>query len=161
MTTPKDEHILAPGHAPTPFTADEIRRGCPPGRTIRLLVESEGHEPLIRTNRFVSCDDEGAVIERARLTTEGEPTGPVETDHATWAELQAHASFPVEHTDVEPERIELPIGTLDCLRYRVRDGSSIQTFWFAVSAPGMPVKYTTEESGRLSTVVTMVADTST
>jgi hypothetical protein len=48
-----DPHILGPGLLPTPFTADEIRAGCPDGRFIRLLVEVDVQEPFIRTNRFV------------------------------------------------------------------------------------------------------------
>ena len=60
-----DPHVLEPGHAPTPFTAEEIRRGCPPGRTIRMLVEIEGVEPAYRVNRFVGCDEAGTTLERA------------------------------------------------------------------------------------------------
>ena len=97
-----DPHLLAPGRAPTPFTADEIRRGCPQGRTIRLLVEEEGEQPFFRTNRFVQCDDEGATIEYTRSTIGGEPFGAVVADRTTWLELQAHASFPAHQTEISP-----------------------------------------------------------
>jgi len=155
-----DPHILAPGRAPTPFTADEIRRGCPAGRTIRLLVESDGEEPYLRISRFVHCDDEGATIERSRLTTDGQPLGPSEAGWTTWAQLQAHASFPADRTTIVAEQIETPLGVLDCLRYTVGEGSTVQTFWFADTAPGMPVKFTTEEAGRVTSVVAMIADAS-
>ncbi len=36
---PADPHILHPDHAPTPFTADEIRTGCPAGRTVTMAVD--------------------------------------------------------------------------------------------------------------------------
>ena len=32
--TAEDPHVLGPGLAPTPFTADEIRQGCRPGRPV-------------------------------------------------------------------------------------------------------------------------------
>jgi hypothetical protein len=57
-----------------------------------------------------------------------------------------------------PERIEIPVGTLDCLRYTLIDGETMQTFWFATTAPGMPVRFTTQEAGRVTSTVTMVAD---
>jgi hypothetical protein len=153
-----DPHILEPGQAPTPFTADEIRQGCPPGRTIRLLVEPDGAEPFVRISRFVDCDADGATIKRTRLDAAGEPVGPVEADRSTWLELQAHASFPADRTTIVPETLEIPVGVLECLRYTVTDGQSVETFWFASSAPGMPVKVVGREAGRITSTVTMVED---
>jgi hypothetical protein len=153
-----DPHILGAGRAPTPFTADEIRQGCPPGRTIRLLVEPGGAEPFVRTNRFVDCDADGATIERSRLGADGTPMGPVDASRSTWAELQAHASFPADRTTIVADTLELQIGVLDCLRYTVTDGSSVDTFWFARSAPGMPVKVVGREAGRVTSTVTIIDD---
>jgi hypothetical protein len=156
--TDHDPHILGPGQAPTPFTADEIRQGCPPGRTIRLLVELNGAEPFVRINRFTDCDAHGATLERMRLGADGEPMDPVEAHRSTWLELQAHASFPADRSTIVPETIEIPIGVLECLRYTVTDGSSVETFWFAKSAPGMPVKVVGREAGRVTGTVTMIDD---
>jgi len=158
-TGPPDPHILGPGLTPTPFTADEIQRGCPVGRTIRLLVEAEGEKPFLRTNRFVACDEVGATIESARLTIDGQPMGPAEASRSTWLELQSHASFQAARTDIMPEAINIPLGVLDCLRYTVSDGSTIKSFWFAREAPGMPVKYIRHEAGRVVSSVTMIANT--
>jgi hypothetical protein len=161
MTTDRiDPHILEPGRAPTPFTAVEIRRGCPAGRTIRLLVESEDIEPLLRINQFVECDERGATIERTRFTTDGEPLGPPEADRTTWAQLQAHASFPADQTSILPETSETPLGVLECLRYTVTDGSTVQTFWFAKETPGMPVRSKTQTAGRVTSTVTMMDNAS-
>src|SRR5262245_45429267 len=88
-----DPHLLDPTHAPTPFTADEIRRGCPVGKTIELRVEQEGEAPFVRINRYVTCDEAGATIERRRALGDGAPPDPGQRDRATWLELQAHASF--------------------------------------------------------------------
>ncbi|HEX2222159.1 MAG TPA: hypothetical protein VHK06_06500 [Candidatus Limnocylindria bacterium] len=150
--------MLGPDRAPTPFTADEIRRGCPAGRTIRLLVELDGQAAYLRLNRFVDCDEGGATIERQRLTIDGEAVGGTEADRVTWHDLQAHASFPARQTLIASEPLDLPLGVLDCLRYTVTDGPTVETFWFARTAPGMPVKYMTEEGGRVTSSVTMIGD---
>ncbi|CAN7503165.1 hypothetical protein [Knoellia sp. LjRoot47] len=34
-----DDHVLAPGTAPTPFSASEIREGGPAGHTVVVRVE--------------------------------------------------------------------------------------------------------------------------
>jgi hypothetical protein len=155
---PADPHILEPDHAPTPFTAAEIRRGCPAGRTIKLLVEIPGQPPILSVNRYVRADAEGATVERTRFTLAGEPLGEAVEGRETWLELQAHASFPADRTEITPERIQTPLGELDCLRYRVTDGATDQTFWFAKTAPGMPIKYTMQEAGQVTSVVTVIED---
>jgi hypothetical protein len=155
----RDPHILEPGHAPTPFTAAEIRRGCPTGRTIRLRVEIEGQAPFLSVNRYVHADADGATVERTRFTLDGLPLDEPVEGRETWLELQAHASFPADRTEVAPERIETPLGVLECLRYTVTDGATVETFWFAKTAPGMPIKYTTQDAGKVSSVVTVIEDT--
>lgn len=158
-TPPADPHVLEEGHAPTPFTAAEIRRGCPAGRTIRLRVEIEGQEPFLSVNRYVEADAEGATVERTRFTLAGEPLGEAVQGRETWLELQGHASFPADRTEVAPVRIQTPLGDLECLRYTVTDGEATETFWFANTKPGMPIKYSTEEAGQVSRTVTAIEDT--
>ena len=155
----RDPHVLEPGQAPTPFTADEIRQGCPAGRTIRLRVEVAGESPFQRVSRFVEADAAGALLERSRLSADGEPLGESDVNRVTWRDLQAHASFPAEHTTIEPERIETAIGELDCLRYTVRDGATEEVFWFAKELPGMPIQYLTREAGQIVTTVSVVDNT--
>ena len=151
-----DPHVLGPGLLPTPFTADEIRAGCPDGRLIRLLVEVDGQEPFHRTNRFVAGDAEGATLESQRLALDGRPLGEVDASRTTWQQLQAHASFPAASTTRAAETIETRLGTNECLRYTQTDGSSVSTFWFAKAAPGMPIRYEAEDSGRVTRRVTMI-----
>jgi hypothetical protein len=155
---PADPHVLEPGHAPTPFTSAEIRSGCPAGRTIKLLVEIPGQAPFLSVNRYVHADAEGATVERTRFTLDGEPLGEAVEGRETWLELQAHASFRADRTELTRERIQTPLGALDCLRYRVTDGATEETFWFAKTAPGMPIKYTTQDSGQVTSVVTVIED---
>ena len=154
-----DPHVFRDGHAPTPFTAAEIRAGCPAGRTIRLRIEIEGQDPFLSVHRYVEADAEGATVERKRFTLAGEPLGDAVRGRETWLELQGHASFPSDRTAVTPERPETPLGELECLSYAVTEGTTVQTFWFAKTKPGMPIKYSTEEAGQVTSTVTMIEDT--
>jgi hypothetical protein len=155
----RDPHVLAPGRAPTPFTADEIRGGCPAGRTIRLRVDVVGETPFHRVSRFVECDEAGATMERSRLSLDGSPLAEPEVDRVTWRDLQAHASFAAADTTIESERIETAIGELDCLRYTVRDGATEEVFWFAKDLPGMPIQCLTWTDGQVVTTVSVVDHT--
>ena len=157
----RDPHVLAPGQAPTPFTAEEIRAGCPVGRTIRLRVDVPGRPPLHRGHRFVECDEDGATIERSQLSFDGSPLEEPEVGRVSWRDLQRHASFPADDTTIVSERIQIEIGALDCLRYTVRDGATEEVYWFAGDLPGMPVRYLTRTDGEVVTTVTVVANTLT
>lgn len=148
-----DPRILGPGLAPTPFTADQIRAGCPAGRTIKLLVEEAGAAPHVRYNRFTACDATGATIERGNV----DDPADAESERATWADLQAHAAFPASDTTIEPETIDIPLGAVDCHRYTVGAGERVHVFWFAPAYPGMPVRIVRRESGRITNTTTMIA----
>lgn len=136
-----DPHVLDPEHHPTPFSADEIRNGCPAGRTIRMRIERAGAEPVVRVTRFTTTDAEGADQEAWMETPEGERVGDVERRRSTWLDFQGHASMPIAETIIGEETIEIPAGVFDCLVYTRTEGDEISTFWFAKSAPGMPLKY--------------------
>jgi hypothetical protein len=139
MTT--DPHLLHPDHLPTPFTADEIRVGCPPGRTVRSLLIRAGSEPYVQVTRFVSGDADGADHEPWTETPDGVRLTDPERDRSTWLEFQEHASMPAATTVIGEEEIDIPAGRFACLRYTRRDGDSVSTFWFARSAPGMPLMF--------------------
>jgi len=154
-----DPHVLAPGQAPTPFTAAEIRDRCAVGKTIRVLVEIDGEPPYQRVTRYVECDDSGATIERSDLALDGSPLEEPEVDQVTWLDLQGHASFPEDDTTIESEAIETPLGELECLRYTVRDSSSEKVFWFAKDLPGMPVRFLVRNEGKVGMTVSVVEHT--
>lgn len=61
-----DPHVLESGHAPTPFTADEIRASSEVGDTLRSLVEVPGEEASYVVTRYLSCDAGGATTEPVR-----------------------------------------------------------------------------------------------
>lgn len=153
-----DPHILETSHAPTPFTAAAIRAGCPAGRTVRLSVERSGQPPYVRVNRFVSTDAEGAVQQSQNLSVDGAAITSPEVSRASWLDLQRHASFPRDRTQIDEETIALPVGRLECLRYTVTDEEEEQVFWFAVAKPGMPVKYLIRDHDTVTSSVTMISD---
>jgi hypothetical protein len=140
-----DPHVLQADHLPTPFTADEIRRGCQPGRTVRALVTEAGDDPYIHVTRFVAVDAEGADQESWRETPDGTRLTEPQRRRSTWLGFQGHASMPAATTDIAEEDIDIPAGRFACLRYTRRDGESVMTFWFARSAPGMPLKFEERE----------------
>ena len=147
MTT--DAHRLRPDHHPTPFSADEIRAGCPPGRTVRSLVLEKGAEPYVQITLFVSGDGVGAEQESWTETPDGVRLTEPRRRRSTWLEFQGHASMPAATTEIVEEDIDIPAGRFACLRYTRREGDTIDTFWFARSAPGMPLKFEEREAGEL------------
>jgi hypothetical protein len=144
-----DPHQLHPDHLPTPFSADEIRAGCPPGRTVRSLVVEAGSAPYIQITRFVSGDAAGAEQESWTETPDGVRLTEPKRRRSSWLDFQGHASMPAATTAIVEEEIEIPAGRFACLRYTRRDGDTINTFWFARSAPGMPLKFEERTAGEL------------
>ncbi|TDW86586.1 hypothetical protein [Kribbella sp. VKM Ac-2566] len=152
----EDSHVLEAGHAPTPFTAAEIRDATTVGKSITRRVESVGAEPFLLISTYVECDESGATLERSQRSLDGAPLGEPQVMKTTWLDLQRHASFTADGTTIEPERIETAIGALDCLRYTVRDGGTDEIFWFATSLPGMPIQQLTRTDGRIVASVSVV-----
>lgn len=153
MGATSDPHLVGDGLLPTPFTADEIREGCPEGRTIRLRVEPATGTSYERVNRFTDCDAEGATIESWVIGDQGEQVG-LATSRSTWLDLQRHAAFPVEGTTVADDTLVLPFGTFGCRVY-TRDGAR---FLFATALAGMPARYEIPDGQGGVTVTEIVAD---
>ncbi len=153
-----DPHQFRPGDRPTPFSADEIRQGCPPGRTIRRLVARAGEEPHVHVARFLTGDDDGGEQESWTETPEGTRLTEPETGHSTWRELQAHASMPADRTEVVEEAIDLPMGRFDCLRYTRTDEEGVSVFWFAKAVPGMPLQFEQRVDGEIVFSSTTLSD---
>ena len=97
----------------------------------------------------VECDESGATLERSALAPDGSLLAEPEEDPVTWLDLQGHASFPADDTTIEPDRIEPPLGQLDCLRYTVRDGANENVFWFATDHPEMPIRFLSRAGGNV------------
>ena len=54
----EDARRMRPEHAPTPFTAEQIRAACPVGRRSTFRVEMPGRTPFLQTFHFTAADDE-------------------------------------------------------------------------------------------------------
>ena len=144
-----DPHLLHAGHLPTPFTAEEIRANSRPGRTVRALVTRLGEDPVVRVTRSASLDDVAWRWETWTETPDGTPLSTPEPGEATFLELQGHASMLAATTRIDPETIEIPAGSFECLRYTRAEGDSLDTFWFARSEPGAPVRFEMRVGGEL------------
>lgn len=142
-----DPHVLHLDHAPTPFTAAEIRAGCPTGRTVTARTEAMGEPDRVDLTVFVETDQEGAVLESNGRR-----------HRVTWRELQGHASFPAAATSISEEVARTPLGEMECLCYRVVSSNAASTFWFAKERPGMPILFTTESDGVLASTTIVIAD---
>lgn len=142
-----NSNILRRDHSPTPFTADEIREGCPEGRTVTSVTETGDGETVTETVRFSGCDEAGTTL------------GPDDRGRrVSWLDLQAHASFPAADTTITSETIETPLGRLETSRYEVVRGPETLVFWFAHSKPGMPIRQSTIVAGEVTATTTVVAD---
>jgi hypothetical protein len=158
MNTPHDDpRRMRPDHAPTPFSAAEIRKGCPTGRTVRFLVEPPDAQPYFEVTRFVATDEQGADHESQRRSIDGEPLEPAVSRRSGWEEFQLHASFPSTLTTIVEEEVEVQAGRFACLRYTVETDDRVESFWFARELPGMPGKVVSAEGGGGATVVSLVA----
>lgn len=140
VETPSPPHVLFDGHAPTPFTADQIRGASPAGHTTKVLIETKDNAPIIRTTTFVVVDDNEAELEFVEASATDPSVHITGGSRVRWEDLQAHASFPLDRVEVADETIELPWGELECLRYTVSDESGTTIHWFAKAHPGMPVR---------------------
>jgi len=122
----------------TPYTADQIRENCPPGRTVVTRTEVPGAAPTWTTSRFAESDAEGA-----RTTWETRSDDGTVLDggsrRATWEELRLHASFPPDRTTVDDVVVATALGESRCHHYRVEGDGAAREFWFAVDRPGMPI----------------------
>ena len=151
-----DPHQLHPDHLPTPFTAAEIRAGCPPGRTLRFRIERAGEEPVIRVSRYMEVDAEGAVQESWAEDLDGQRRSETERERSTWLELEEHASFPRSITERVEDELSIPAGRFACLRYTRTDPDAVWRFWFARELPGQPVRYEREASGSIVFSATLI-----
>lgn len=122
----------------TPFTAEEIRDGCPPGRTVVTRSTAPDGSVTMETTRFVACDEEGAEIAWSAAAPDGTTTAAA-PQRSSWEDLRLHAAFPPDRTTHELVTIETALGVSTCHHYRVERGDSVMDLWFATDRPGMPI----------------------
>lgn len=140
---PPNKNRMKPDHAPTPFSAKDIRKGCPTGRTSKYLIEIAGNPNSFQIVSFTKSDKDGTDFESISLDQEEKQVGEKQTARARWDELQFHASFPETDTQITSESYATPAGEFDCWHYEVKKDKQgkkeISHYWFAKSLPGAPI----------------------
>lgn len=158
MSLPPDANRIQPDHLPTPFSAADIRDGCPVGRTIQLQSEAPGGELTFRRIRFVEVDADGAVQEFQSTDAAGRPIGEPTLRRSSWLDLQHHASQPASATVIDEVDLALPFETEACWRYTVGTRDECATFWFAKGRAGMPVQVEERVGGELVSRSVVIGD---
>jgi hypothetical protein len=158
MPMPPEAHRLRPDHLPTPFSADQIREGCPAGRTSRIREEEAGQPPSFRRIRFLEADEHGAEQEFQATDAGANPVGEPSRRHSTWLELQQHASQPADATTVDEVTLDLPFGSFACWLYVAERPEAELRFWFAKELAGMPVQVEEWTDGALAGRSLMIAN---
>ncbi len=155
---PPERHRISPDTLPTPFSADQIREACAPGRSNSFLVVKAGSDPYVGRWEFVAGDAVGADSLRWNETPDGTPLGPREPAHGTWAEFQHHAAYPADRTVITAETIDVPAGRYECWCYTTTEpGREVTRAWFARDLPGPPVRVVTEAGGEVVFSSTLIA----
>ena len=150
-----DPHVMHPDHAPTPFTADEIRSATPAGYMV-VTVTEQGAAAAHRRTEFTDVDADRTTMVMTPIDEHGAPAGEAREVVAAWSDLQAHASFPAGITTRSRDTITTPLGTIDCIRYDVSSDDHTNTFWFSIEHPGMPIRLTSDAlNGPTTTVVSI------
>lgn len=148
MPGPPLANQLKPDHAPTPFSAQEIREGCPSGHRVVHRIEQVGQDPRIQVTLFVDASADQVGFEVTVTDPDGNSLGNPLRASAKWADLQAHASFPTAVTTIADEPCQTGAGAFDCWKYTVtQDDGTEQRFWFAKQLPGPPVLFETYKAG--------------
>lgn len=127
--------------APRLFDAAGLRDGFVLGTKLRLAVQAAGAPPVEQRWEVIEHTASGCTIRSEDVDpSTGAPLGPPEVGTSTWAELESHASFPADHTEVADDTITVPAGTFTTRRYTVRgDDGTTKVVHFAVDLPGPPV----------------------
>jgi hypothetical protein len=150
---PPRANRMRSGHAPTPFSAAQIRDGCRAGAWRLYRVAAVGHPASYRRLRFERASPAGAVVVSTMTDLQGRPYGEQRGVKALWKALQSHASFPARATDIRTERRVTPAGAFECWRYevvgRVAGRREVRRFWFAKKLPGPPVDLERRIDGRV------------
>lgn len=158
--TPPDANRMQADHAPTPFRADEIRRGCPEGRSIEFVLETADGTKTYQVMRFVSCSATEAEVESVTLDAAKKPVRPARRNRSAWTELQKHASFPAADTKIDEDARQTEAGLYDCWRYTVRFDAGgrrgVRRYWFAKALPGPPVWMEVHVDGKLQSRLEMI-----
>ena len=157
---PPRSNRMRAGHAPTPYTTDELRKACRTGVWRLYRVATTGRPSSYRILWFKRADKAGAVVVSAMTDMKGRPFGEQLRLKVLWKGLQSHGSFPAGATTIRTEKRTTPAGTFDCWRYevvrRVAGRREVRRLWFAKKLPGPPVDLVRRVNGKVVQRMTLV-----
>lgn len=136
-----EARTMKEGHAPTPFTAEQIRDALPSGTSATFRLEQKGAPVMIQTMEFLNADAEGMEVKMTVTTVKGDAMGePRTSPKRPWTFFQSHASYEAAKTKITEETIETEAGSFECFVYTVTEApDNVSTYWFARELPGPPV----------------------
>ncbi len=147
MSLPPDSNRTQPDHAPTPYSADDIRRACGPGRRNTYRIEAKGEQPYLMATEWFGGGAKTGEASFTKLDLDGETVaGPGRTE-MEWRDLQKHASYPGDVTTIEETTVEVGAGEFAVWLYTVRRDDLVERVWFAKDLPGPPVLKIDERDG--------------
>lgn len=148
--TDRPEEMAAP-----PYTAAQIKDATKVGRKYTFKIEVPGEPAQLQVMEFTAITAEGATLKQSTLNEDKTPAGEVIEDQVTWNDLESHAHFPKDATRVTEEELTVPAGKFPCMVYRVTEAEIINTYWFAKSLPGAPIKVEAREGDKVVFTMTL------
>ena len=152
---PSYDNRMQADHAPTPFSSKEIARVCATGLEMKYMIEQQGKPAVYQITWFTNSDFEGSDFEDTTTDLDGNVLEEKQA-HATWLELQAHASFPEKDCVITMDTITLECGTFNCWLYTVKGKDGVSRLWFAGNLPGPPVLYEQLKNGNRTFRMTLI-----
>lgn len=157
---PPDANRMRADHAPTPFSAGQLRAGCPDGSWIRFKVETPDAPAAFLVFRFLNGGPKEVTVASTLFDADDKMIGEPSAKRQQWTDLQTHASFPAAQSRIDPASFDTYRGRLDGWLYTVRetrDGRALLTrYAFARDLPGPPVLLEEYTAGKLTRRMTMV-----
>ncbi len=161
VDSPPRANRMRAGHAPTPFSAAQIRKSCQPGVWRLYRVTAQGRPPSYRILRFERANEAGVIVSSAMTDLKGVPFGEQRRVRSLWKGLQSHASFRARVTTIRAQRRTTPAGTFECWRYDVTDRArgrpEVKHLWFAKKLPGPPVDLIRRIDGKIVLRMTLIS----
>ncbi|MEO6575843.1 MAG: hypothetical protein ABIP89_18470 [Polyangiaceae bacterium] len=143
--------------APTPYTAEQIRKATAVGRTYDFRTEVAGAPTRRLTIAFTKVTDAEVETRNSLLDEQGKEMATPRISTSTWDELRKHAEFPRATTVIADEKITVPAGTFECARYTVTEASGeVSKFYFAKKMPGPPILFMTDKQGTRVMTTTLI-----
>lgn len=138
-----------------PFTADQIREAAFEGKQMLYHVEGVDEPAHMRLTTYVEVYDDHVVFEFEQLDTEGNPLEDLVEGEATWEDLESHATYPADKTEVSELSLDVVAGTFECWLYEVQqetdDGEpALIRAYFARERPGPPIRFEHFVNGELT-----------